>query len=155
MEPAEEALRAQIADAFGEVSAAPAEELLSSAYASTDDAYEMMEAFRDQHWTEIPIADLFRHREMLIALSGIGFRAYLPAYLTACLTDSERYGADLRGYMLFGLRPLSESELHVTTSRERLSLLDKAQRAAVASVLRYLESRWKMKEAGEILHAWE
>jgi hypothetical protein len=39
-------------------------------------------------------------------------------------------------------------------TRERLFLLDQEQRDVVANVLRYLESRWKMKKAGELLRNW-
>jgi hypothetical protein len=38
--------------------------------------------------------------------------------------------------------------------RERLSLLDTEQRAAVASLLHYLQTRWEMAEATEILREW-
>jgi len=111
----------------------------------------MMIAFRGKHWTSIPISVLSHHREIIIALSGLGYHAYLPAYLMACLANDETYGADMRGYVLYGLRPLSSSEVHVNTARERLSLLDDKQRRAVAKVLRYLEDRWRMAKAGEIL----
>lgn len=84
----------------------------------------------------------------------MGYRAYLPAYLMACLANDERLGADLRGYTLFGLRPLSTSEVHVSTARERLSRLDPAQRAAVANVLRYLVDRWRRNDAEEVLRDW-
>ncbi len=149
----EAALRAQILDAYGDVAAPPPEDMLQQVYRDSEDAYEMMAAFRGKHWTELPISVLSHHREIIIALTGVGYRAYLPAYLTACLANDETYGADVRGYMLYGLRPLSTSEVHVATGRERLSLLDVKQRAAIAAVLRYLEETWQMKEAGDVLRA--
>jgi hypothetical protein len=42
-----------------------------------------------------------------------------------------------------------------TRDRERWSLLDAGQRAAVASILRYLEARWSMADAAEVLRDWE
>jgi hypothetical protein len=36
-----------------------------------------------------------------------------------------------------------------------LSLLDHEQREVVIEVLRYLESSWRMKEAGDVLRGWE
>jgi hypothetical protein len=149
----EDTLRAQIVDAFGYVAAPPADDMLQQVYRDSEDAYEMMTAFRGKHWTELPISVLSHHREIIIALTGVGYRAYLPAYLTACLANDETYGADVRGYTLYGLRPLSTSEVHVATGRERLSLLDAKQRAAVAAVLGYLEETWRMKEAGDVLRA--
>jgi hypothetical protein len=140
--------------AFGSVSPPKSEDMLQKVY-ECDDAYEMEKAFRGKHWTEIPISILSYHREIIIALSGIGYRAYLPAYLTACLAGDEIYGPGIRGYILHGLHPLSQSEVHVSTTRERLSLLDQEQRNVIANVLRYLEDRWKEQEAGEILREWE
>jgi hypothetical protein len=75
--------------------------------------------------------------------------------LNACLANDTTFGPDVRGYTLFGLRPLSKSEVHVETARERLSLLDYEQREVVIEVLRYLESSWRMKEAGDVLRGWE
>ena len=155
MESVEETLRSQVKAAFGNVPPPKAEEMLQEVYAGGDDAYEMMTAFLGKHWTEITTSVLSYHREIIIALSGIGYRAYLPAYLMACLANDPTYGADIRGYTLYGLRPLSKSEVHVTTARERLSRLDQAQRAAVAGVLRYLVDRWHEKDADEILREWE
>jgi dsDNA-binding SOS-regulon protein len=96
---------------------------------------------------------------MLGTLSAVAYRAYLPAYLEACLADEDpydKYGADLRGYLLATLkqRPYQSGEHREAEARERLSLLDAEQRAAVASILRYLETRWWMKEAGEVLRDW-
>lgn len=150
-----EALLAQIEAAFGQVEPPAAEEMFLPLYAGSDDMYEMMMAFSGKHWTQVPIHDLFLHRGSLIGLSGIGYRAYLPAYLAASLSRDERYAPDIRGFMLFGLRPLSDDEEHVTTARERLSRLDPAQRAVIASVLRYLETEWWMEEAGEIARDFE
>jgi hypothetical protein len=150
----EQTLRAQIEAAFARAPAPEPDEMLLDAYAGSDDAQEMADAFRGKHWTELPLAELFRHREMVIALGAAAYRAYLPAYLTASLTDHAHYGPDIREYLLFWLRPLSDDTLDVTTTRERLSLLDEGQRSAVASVLAHLATRWEMEEAGEILRSW-
>jgi hypothetical protein len=151
---AEQALRRRIESAFPPGPPPPAGELLHPAFASSVDAEEMRDCFAGRRWTDLSIEELFWHREMVVTLSAVGYRAYLPAYLTACLADHPRMGADLRGYLLLGLRPLSGGELDVSSTRERLSLLDPAQRAAVAAVLRHLEARWGLDEAGEILREW-
>jgi hypothetical protein len=149
-----EMLEAKIKAAFNKVTPPDANELLQPAYANNEDACELRSAFADRRWTELPIRELFRHREMLLALSGAGYQAYVPAYLLAALTDDEQYGADLRHYLLYGLRPLSDGEMHVRTTRERLSRLDTDQRAAIAEVLQYLGETWCIKEAAEILSEW-
>jgi hypothetical protein len=152
--PAERAIRAEIVAAFGHVPAARADEMLLDEYARNDDAQELAAAFGGRHWTELSIEELFWHRESVVALGGIGYRAYLPAYLAASLTDDRRHTPDIQEYMLFGLHPLSDSDFDVTTTRKRLSLLDEAQRRAVASVLSYLEDRWHT-EPGEIVRDWK
>lgn len=149
----ERTLRRIIAAAFPPA-APPAGELLLPAFSASPDAEELRDCFAGRPWTELSAEELFRHREMVVALSATGYRAYVPAYLTACLTDDLRLGPDLREYLLFGLCPLSDSELDVSSTRERLSLLDPAQRAAIAAVLRHLEARWGMEEAGAIRRAW-
>ncbi len=150
----ERTLRAQIEAAFAAVPAPKPDQMLLDAYAASDDAQEMADAFRGKHWSELTLAELFRHREMVIALGAAAYRAYLPAYLTASLTDHAHYGPDIREYLVFGFRPLSDDDLDVTTTRERLSLLDEAQRSAVARVLAHLTTRWGMEEAGDILRSW-
>ncbi len=154
-ESIEDQLRAQVLNAFSDVTPPPPEDMLQKVYASNDDAIEMKLAFQGKHWTEIPISVLSHHREIVIALSGIGYRAYLPAYLTACVANDQSYGPDIRGYTLYGLRPLSRSDVHVATAQERLSLLNDDQRTAVASVLRYLDERWHMVEASDVLRDWQ
>jgi len=152
---AERALDAQIKAAFGDVPAPPQEDVLHALYASSEDAVDMLVDFRGRHWTELPVVDLFRHRQMIFSLSGIGFRAYLPAYLIASLGDDPRYSSEIREFMMFGFMADPDSELEVAAMRDRLSLLDERQRAAVASVLHYLAARWQMAEAEEILHNWK
>src|SRR5690606_17333115 len=77
MTPTKEALEATIEAAFGDVPPPPADQLVQPAYASSEDAYEMRTAFAGKRWTELPIRELFRHREMVVALSGAGYRAYV------------------------------------------------------------------------------
>ncbi len=124
-----------------------------------DDSYEMAAAFVGKPWSELAVKDLFYHRESLGTLSAPAYRACLPAYLEACLaTDDplDKYGADLRGYLLATLKhwPHQQGEHRAADTAERLSLLDAEQRAAVAAVLRYLESRWQMADATELLRDW-
>lgn len=124
-----------------------------------DDSYEMVADFVGKHWRTIPIQKLFYHREMLGTLSAAAYRAYLPAYLEACLATEDpfdKYGADIRGYLLSTLKhwPHQRGEHRAAETCERLSLLDASQRAAVASLLRYLETRWQSAEAAEVLRDW-
>ena len=47
-----------------------------------------------------------------------------------------------------------QNEHRRTTTAERLSQLDPAQRDAVAAVLRHLADRWNMDDAREALRGW-
>ena len=152
-------LRAQIHRAFDRVPMpVRVEEMLLPRYTG-DDSYEMAKAFVGRSWRDIPLQELFYHRESLATLSANAYRALLPAYLEACLaTDDpfDKYGSDLRSYLLSTLKhwPHQKGEHRAAETQERLSLLDVEQRAAVMEVLRYLESKWDSSEASEILRDW-
>lgn len=158
-EPAKDELRDAIHAAFDDITApSQVEGMLFERYKSSEDAYEMAAEFAGKRWSEIPIARLFYHREMLATLSAAAYRAYLPAYLAACLESEDpfdKYGADIRSYLVSTLKawPHQQPGDAVLVS-ERLSLLDSDQRAAVKMVLHYLEERWRMKDATEILRDW-
>jgi hypothetical protein len=154
-----ESLRQEIHRVFDGVRApATIDEMLLPLYRASEDACAMAAALVGKPWQSLAIHDLFYHREMLGTLSAAAYRAYLPAYLEACLaTDdpSDRYGADIREYTVGSLAPwpyLNDQARSLTA--ERLSLLDDRQRAVVALVLRHLESRWHMADAGEALRNW-
>jgi hypothetical protein len=154
-----EALRAQVHRAFDHVPIPTRiEDMLLPRYRNGEDAYEMAAAFAGRPWAEIPIRELFYHREMLATLSAVAYRAYLPAYLIASMASEDwfdKYNADIHFYLVMGLKVWPHQiEEYASDTPERLSLLDPAQRAAVASILRYLETRWRMKEAGEVLREW-
>lgn len=149
-----DSLRARIAAAFSGEPAAPRGKMLMDAYAGSDDALDMAEAFAGKHWTELPVEDLFYHREMVVALAPAAYRAILPAYLSAALTDDRRHGPDLREYLLFGLAPLSSDRRDVEETRERLSLLEPVQRDAVRAVLHHLLDQHGMSQAADVLRDW-
>jgi len=154
-----EALRAQIHRAFDHVVAPTRIDEMRLPRYKGDDSYEMAAAFVGKRWSELTLQELFYHRESLGTLSAKAYQAYLPAYLEACLATEDpfdKYGADLRGYLVATLKhwPHQQGEHRAADTKERLSLLDADQRAAVADVLRYLESRWQLQEAGEILRDW-
>lgn len=159
VEPTPDELRAQIHRAFDAVPIPTRIEDMRMSRYTGEDSYEMAAALVGKHWSTIPIEALFSHREMLGTLSAAAYRAYLPAYLVACLAAEDPYdkhGADLRGYLLSTLKhwPHQRGEHRAAELRERLSLLDASQRAVVASLLRYLETRWQMEEATEVLREW-
>jgi hypothetical protein len=155
MSAAEDALRARIAAAFsGEPPAPLVERMLLAAYRSSDDAFEMAQAFAGRRWTDLSVEELFYHREMVVTLSAEAYRAILPAYLTAALIDDRRHGGDLREFLVFGLAPLSSEPLDVDSTRERLSGLAPVQRDAVRAVLTYLVDHRGMTEAADVLREW-
>jgi hypothetical protein len=155
-----EALRAQIRAAFAQVvPPGHVDEMLAEPFHRNEDAYEMAAAFVGRPWSEIPIIELFRHRESLFALSPAAYRAYLPAYLEASLASQaplDRYGADIRGYLLYSLgTDASSSPTRVATTRARIAALDPAQRAVVGTVLHVLDEQWHMRDAAELLRGWD
>jgi hypothetical protein len=152
-----EAACADVRRAFANVSAPVAIEDMRSVRYTGDDSYELASALLGKRWTDVPIEVLFRHRESLGTLSAAAYRAYLPAYLLAAIASDDpldRYGPDLRHYLLSTLVQSSHDDHRAAEIRERLSLLDADQRVAVAHVLRYLEARWNSFEAGEVLRTW-
>jgi hypothetical protein len=131
--------------------------MLAEPYRGNDDAHEMAVAFLGKPWATIAIQELFRHREMIFALTPAAYVAYLPAYLTACLATEDpldTYGADLREYLLDTL-VIAEgaSQERSTTTKARLAALTAAQRAVVADVVGHLMLRWNMPRAKEVLDA--
>lgn len=140
-------LAAAIGAAFGGTKAPTKEQLLHPRYASSEDALELREAFAGRSWLELDPAVLFRHREMLVALGGEAFRAFIPAYLVAALADEERTAGDFRHYLVTSLGSLGDSG-------ERLSRLDTRQRDIIARVLRYLADARSMPAAAERLATW-
>lgn len=152
-------LRAQIHRAFDAVETPARVEDMRLPRYTGDDSYEMAAAFAGKRWSELPIAELFAHRESLATLGAKAYRAYLPAYLLAAIASDDpfdKHGADLRRYLVSTLAHWPHQDEHrAAETRERLSLLDAEQRAAVAEVLRYLETKWQLADAGEILRGWD
>lgn len=145
-------LRSKIRRAFDKVSyPANVRDMLAAPYSSNDDAYEMAAAFHDKAWASVEIVELFRHREMLFALSPTAFAAYLPAYLVATLATEDpldKYGADLRWYLMESLAAVEgSSEARKDTTAARLAALTQPQRAVAIEVVKYLEQRWNMPNA--------
>lgn len=154
-----EQVRDEIRAAFASVEPPTAvPDMLFEQYRSSEDAWEMAAAFVGQRWTDLPVSELFRHREMLITLSPPAYRAYLPAYLDAAITSdgaTDTYGADIREYLLSTLKVWPHQSAYVAAATpQRLAALDEQQRAAVENVLRYLVWRWESKDAAEVLAAW-
>lgn len=154
-----EALRADVGDAFKDVPRpAKLADMLSDPYASNEDAHQMAAAFFRQPWGDTPVLELFRHRQMLFALSPNGFRAFLPAYLVAAINEDEdcaKYAPDIREHLVHSLWPVGGSDEIVSTTNARLVALSPAQRAATLAVLKYLGARWNMRDVVEAVRALE
>jgi len=140
-------LAAAIGVAFADVRPPTKEHVLHPGYATSEDALELRETFDARHWLDLMPAALFRHREMLVALSGDAYRSFIAAYLVAALGDDEGTAGDLRHYLVTSLGPLGESA-------ERLSRLDARQRETIGRVLRYLAEQRSMTLAAERLASW-
>jgi len=140
-------LAAAIGVAFAEVIPPAKERILHPSFASSQDALELREAFGARHWLELEPSMLFHHREMILALSGEAYCAFIAAYLVAALGDEERTAGDLRHYLVASLGPAGESA-------ERLSRLNARQRETIGRVLRYLSESRSMSLAAERLATW-
>ncbi|HLL23559.1 MAG TPA: DUF6714 family protein [Kofleriaceae bacterium] len=154
-----ESLGAKIRRAFANVPLPPrVADMLLPRYTG-DDSYEMATALFGKPWSEVPTDVLFFHRESLRTLSAIAYRAYLPAYLQACLAYDDptvKYGADIQDYLLASLKHWPhQSEHRASETIERLSLLDEEQRAVVPDVLHYLATQWHSERATDVLREWQ
>ena len=145
------ALRAQIEDAFRRVEVPAADDVLAERFRTSIDPGELLAAFRGRHWQDLSPHELFIHRESLSALSALGFRAYVAAYLLGALEGEE--AADLAEYTLFSLHPLSAADRNEAECRERLSLLDDTQRSAVRRWLEHIADDHEL--ASKILSHWQ
>src|SRR4051794_30038852 len=71
-----------------------------------DEGLELLDAFGERHWSELPARSLMTERAGLFWLSPEGYRFYLPAYLTASLTATKEQGrADITDYTVMSLGP--------------------------------------------------
>jgi hypothetical protein len=151
-------LRAEIDRAFGKpMLPASVADMLAEPYRKNDDAHELAVVLFGYRWGDVPVRDLFRHREMLFALSPAAFRTYLPAYLVACLVSVDpldEYGADLREYLIDSLTVSADATVdRQATTRARIAALNTDQRTTAASVVRYLETRWRVRGADAALRS--
>ncbi len=135
--PGVAALTEQIRRAFEGVEVPPADQILADEFAANDDCYEMAQMLAGKHWTTLVVEDLFYHRESLFALSALGFRAYVPAYLVAAVTSDARYRSDIHQYLTFALYGPGRRDTAAT--QRRLSLLNAEQRTAISVLLVHLE----------------
>jgi hypothetical protein len=141
-------LAAAVGVAFADVVPPTKDQVLHPSYTNSEDALELRETFGARHWLELESSELFRHREMLVALSGEAYRAFVAAYLVAALGDDESTAGDFRHYLVTSLGPIG-------ASNERLSRLDATQRNVIADVLRYLAESRSMRLAAEQLAVWK
>lgn len=154
-----DAVRKLVHDAFDSVAVPMEIEGMRLPRYTGEDSYEMVAALVKRKWSQIPVKELFYHRESLVTLSAAGFRAYLPAYLLAAIESDDpldKYGADIRHYLLASLKhwPHQTDKHRTAETAERLSLLDGRQRAAVAATLELLVSQWESADASELLRDW-
>ena len=152
-------LRRRIHEAFDSVPIpARAADMVMAAFVGNEDVEEMAAEFAGKPWQDIPIQRLFYHRESLGLLSATAYRAYLPAYLIASLASDDyrdKYGPDIRGYMLSTMRPRPRRNKNDACLAERHSLLDRDQRKAIEQVLWYLVDVWESEDAAAILGDWQ
>lgn len=135
---------------FGAVPGPNPDEVLAERYRESEDAGLMLADFCGKHWRDLPASMLFRHREMLPALSAVGYRGYIAAYLRASVLDGP-YDADLREYTLFSLIPIDSHRVDEREVRQRLSLLNRDQRDTIEAYVRYLSDERQMSQARRVL----
>jgi hypothetical protein len=77
----------------------------------------------------VTLRDLLIHRESLAALSGVGYRAYVAAFLVASAEDTDD-AAELVDYVLFSLA-VPDTQPEADEARARLAALGPDQRDAI------------------------
>ncbi len=135
---------------FGAVPTPNPDEVLAERYRGSEDPGLMLADFRGKHWRDLPASILIRHREMLPALSAVGYRGYIAAYLRAGVLDGP-YDADLREYTLFSLVPIESHRADEEEVRQRLSLLNRDQRDTIEAYVRYLRDGRHVSQARRVL----
>ena len=143
-------LLARIHAAFDAVAIPGPEEILGARARNNIDALELRAVLAGRRWMDVPIQELFYNREPAAELSAVGLRAYLPAFMAAALAGDRRSPA-IYQYTLFALYPLDSSE--DALARERIALLDPAQRATIVAWLRYFADY--DRQARHVLTYWE
>ncbi len=126
------------------------DEVLAERYRGSEDAGLMLADLRGKHWRDLPASMLFRPREMLPALSAVGYRGYIAAHLKASVLDGP-YDADLREYTLFSLAPIDSHRADEKEVRQRLSLLNRDQWDTIEAYVRYLRDKRHMTQARRVL----
>ena len=111
------------------------DELLAAHARNNLDALELGAALAGKHWTAVPLGDLFYHRESIIQLSAIGWRAYIAAFLIAALAG-DNHSPDIGEHTLSALHPWLDH--HHALMQERVAILNDEQRCSIAAWLRYV-----------------
>jgi hypothetical protein len=146
-------LCAEIEAAFGAVEVPLAETILAEPYRNSEDPGHLAAALGGKHWREVSSHDLFFNRESINALSANGYRAYIGAFLLASLEDDNgEESTDIAVYVLYSLHPLSPDARDVSQTRERLSAVDGAQRAAIHTWLRHVQGYLRLAE--KVVQNW-
>lgn len=134
------------------------DDLLLEPYRSSIDATEMAADFAGRSWAAIPIQELFSHRQMLSTMSAVAYRAYIAAYLLACVNEdpsASRYVGDIWEYTVLSLKAWRGQEpTSAALVKERLSLLNAPQRDAIRSVLRSIAASSQRDEVRTLLAEW-
>jgi hypothetical protein len=137
-ETARRELLAAIAAAFGDVQREDGvslhEAYVIDNYGTEEERAEARALDTDQHWWEVPDADLEESYSALSFYDEKGFRYYLPAYMTWALRVLDQPNANTTSLdsLLFDLTPC------YGLFEERIKLLSPEQCKAVCRFLQYL-----------------
>lgn len=146
-------IRKRVESAFADVEPPEKGEILLPRFRNSEDALETAAAFAGRRWSELSVDELATHRESLIVLGAEAYRAWIAGYLAAAL-GTDPLAGELAAFAISSLRPLSKKERDVREARERVSLLDPAQRAAIGEWLRWHADERDIALAKELLPAW-
>ena len=89
----------------------------------------------ESRWQDVPGLDIEHYPSALHYLDPIGFRYYLPAYMTWTLKDYEVTGSTSSNTTLFQLRILEAYRKHYT---ERFERFNREQTEAICAFLRFM-----------------
>ena len=123
----------------------------------SEEAWEFVEAFRGMHWLECDVDFLCpqdapsRFADSLALVSADAFRFYLPAFMLVCVNGWGRCGA-IPDSLEIVLRPSTKDPGIHQLWRDRIGVLDAAQRQAVCRFLVWLARKYEDEaEQQEIL----
>ncbi len=106
-------------------------------YGSDEDRTEARKLDRDRTWQDVPSADIERFSWVLSFMDPIGFRYYLPAYMTWALKNYRNSNSASIDHAIYSLTPSDKVDI-AEWQEERFNAFSASQAQAIKSFLHYM-----------------